>query len=151
MFKRQVLLECASALLIILFLYASVSKFLDFKTFTGEMNNQPLPNSWTPFLVWFIPCSEILISLALIAERTRLIGFYASLVLMSLFTLYSMAILLHFFAFVPCSCGGVIKKLTWPQHLVFNLFFVALSLSGIVFQRRKYFKAIFLTTKNSYQ
>jgi putative oxidoreductase len=151
MFKRQVLLECASALLIMLFLYASVSKFLDFKTFTGEMNNQPLPNSWTPFLVWFIPCSEILISLALIAERTRLIGFYAALVLMGLFTLYSMAILLHFFAFVPCSCGGVIKKLTWPQHLVFNLFFVALSLTGIVFQRRKYFKAIFLTTKNSYQ
>src|ERR1700759_2769149 len=109
MFKRQVLLECASALLIMLFLYASVSKFLDFKTFTGEMNNQPLPNSWTPFLVWFIPCSEILISLAFIPERTRLIGFYASLVLMGLFPLYSMAILLHFFAFVPCSCGGVIK------------------------------------------
>ncbi len=151
MFKRQVLLECASALLIMLFLYASVSKFLDFKTFTGEMNNQPLPNSWTPFLVWFIPCSEILISLALIAERTRLIGFYGSLVLMSLFTLYSMAILLHFFAFVPCSCGGVIKKLTWPQHLVFNLFFVTISIGGIVLQRRKYFASIFLTNKNSFQ
>jgi putative oxidoreductase len=151
MFKRQVLLECAAALLIMLFLYASVSKFLDFKTFTGEMNNQPLPNSWTPFLVWFIPCSEIIISVALVAERTRLIGFYGSLVLMSLFTLYSMAILLHFFAFVPCSCGGVIKKLTWPQHLVFNLFFVTISIGGIVLQRRKYFKSIFLTNKNSFQ
>ena len=66
MLKRQVVLECITALLILLFLYASVSKFLDFKRFIDEMNNQPLPNSWTPFLVWGIPCLEIAISAALI-------------------------------------------------------------------------------------
>lgn len=139
MIRRQVLIECIAALLIMLFLYASVSKFIDFKTFTGEMNNQPLPNSWTPFLVWFIPVSEIIISVALMTERTRLIGFSAALILMSLFTIYTAVILLHFFSYVPCSCGGVIKKLTWKQHLFFNLFFVALSLGGIILQRRKHF------------
>src|SRR6201999_871631 len=65
MFKRQVLLECISALLILLFVYASLSKFLDFHTFYHEMDNQPLPNSWTPFLVWFIPCMEVAISVSL--------------------------------------------------------------------------------------
>ena len=149
MFKRQILLECISALLIMLFLYASLSKFLDFYTFTGEMNNQPLPNSWTPFLVWFIPCSEILMCIALLFERTRLIGFYASLFFMSLFTIYSIFIVLNFFGRIPCSCGGVIKRLTWTQHIVLNLFFVALSISGIVLQRRKSFKSI-LITKNSF-
>ncbi len=149
MFKRQILLECISALLIMLFLYASLSKFLDFHTFTGEMNNQPLPNSWTPFLVWFIPCSEILMCIALLFERTRLIGFYASLFFMSLFTIYSIIIVLNFFGRIPCSCGGVIKRLTWNQHIVLNLFFVALSISGIVLQRRKFFKSI-LITKNSF-
>src|ERR1700761_6953488 len=111
MLKRQVLLECISALLILLFLYASLSKFMDFKTFTREMNNQPLPNSWTPFLVYFIPCTEILLSIFLIFERTRLLGFYGSLILMGLFTIYATVILLHFFGYVPCSCGGVIKRL----------------------------------------
>ena len=149
MFKRQVIIECIAALLILLFLYASLSKFLDFKTFTGEMNNQPLPNSWTPFLVWFIPCTEITISLALLFEYTRLLGLYASLILMSLFTVYTVIILLHFFSYVPCSCGGVIKRLTWRQHLVFNLFFVALSVLGIILQRRKHFKSI-LITQNSF-
>lgn len=149
MFKRQVIIECIAALLILLFLYASLSKFLDFKTFTGEMNNQPLPNSWTPFLVWFIPCTEIAISLALLFEYTRLLGLYASLILMSLFTVYTVIILLHFFSYVPCSCGGVIKRLTWRQHLVFNLFFVALSVLGIILQRRKHFKSI-LITQNSF-
>jgi hypothetical protein len=132
-----------------LFLYASVSKFLDFQRFIGEMNNQPLPNSWTPFLVWTVPSLEIAISLALIFERTRMVGLIASLVLMTLFTIYTAVILLHFFDYVPCSCGGVIRKLSWPQHLVFNLFFVALSVLGIILQRRSFFKSI-LITKNSF-
>ncbi|HWB91346.1 MAG TPA: MauE/DoxX family redox-associated membrane protein [Puia sp.] len=149
MFKKQVMLECISALLILLFLYASVSKFLDFKTFIKEMNNQPLPNSWTPFLVWFIPCAEILLSAALIFERTRLLGFYGSLVLMGLFTIYSIVILLHGFSYIPCSCGGVIKKLTWRQHLVLNLFFVTLSVVGVIYQRKKSFHSIIIT-KNSF-
>ena len=151
MFKKQVTLECISALLILLFLYASLSKFMDFKTFTGEMNNQPLPDSWTPFLVWFIPCTEVALSIALIFERTRLLGLYGSLVLMGLFTIYTSIILVHFFAYVPCSCGGIIKRLTWRQHLVFNLFFVALSISGVIIQRRKVYTSIIITkNKNSF-
>jgi putative oxidoreductase len=150
MFKRQVLLECISALLIMLFLYASLSKFLDFHTFIGEMNNQPLPKTWTPFLVWFIPCSEILICAALLFERTRLLGLYASLGLMSLFTIYSIIIILNFFGRIPCSCGGVIKRLTWRQHIVLNLFYMALSIAGIIIQRRKSFFKSTIITKNSF-
>jgi hypothetical protein len=149
MFKRQVMLECISALLILLFLYASVSKFLDFKTFFKEMYNQPLPKSWTPFLVWFIPCSEILLSAALIFERTRLLGLYGSLMLMGLFTIYAILILSHVFPYVPCSCGGVIKRLTWRQHLVLNLFYVTLSIIGVIAQRKKSFHSIIIT-KNSF-
>ena len=148
MFKKQVLLECISALLILLFLYASLSKFMDFRTFIKEMNNQPLPNSWTPFLVWFIPCTEILLSIFLIFERTRLLGFYGSLVLMGMFTIYALLILFHFFPYVPCSCGGVIKRLSWTQHLILNLFFVAISIVGVVIQSRKRFTQILVNQKN---
>ena len=144
MLKRQVVIECISALLILLFLYASVSKFLDFKRFIDEMNNQPLPNSWTPLLVWGIPFLEIAISATLLFEYTRLLAFYASLVLMILFTIYAIMILAHFFPYVPCSCGGMIRKLTWPQHLMLNLFYVALSVLGLILQRSKHFKHIFI-------
>lgn len=149
MFKRQVLLECISALLILLFLYTSLSKFMDFHSFTDDMNNQPFSNFWTPFLIWFVPCSELLICGLLLFERTRLYGFYGFLVLMSLFTIYTILVLSHFYDYVPCSCGGVIRRLTWPQHLFFNLFFVALSTLGIILQRRKVSKSI-LITKNSF-
>jgi len=147
--KKQVALECICALLILLFLYASVSKFLDFKTFIGQINNQPLPNSWTPFLVWTIPLLEISICVFLLFEYTRLIGLYASLFIMAVFTIYTGIVLLHFFPYVPCSCGGVIQKLTWGQHLFLNTFYVSLSILGIILQRRIYLNPIQITSKHS--
>jgi putative oxidoreductase len=135
--KRKIIIEIISSLLILLFLYASVSKWLAFKVFIGEMNNQPFPNWITPWLVWSIPIIEIGIVAGLILEKTRLFAFYASLFLMMAFTIYTVAILMHAFKYIPCSCGGVIRKLTWPQHLVFNLFFVGISLLGIILKRRE--------------
>jgi len=32
---------------------------------------------------------------------------------------------------LPCSCGGVIAKLSWNQHLLLNLGFVLLALGAI--------------------
>ncbi len=137
MVRKQVFLESISSLLILLFLYASISKFLDFSRFIDEMNNQPLPHFLKPFLIRGLPGLEILISITLIFECSRMAGLYASLILMTLFTLYTGLVLFHFFRYVPCSCGGVIRKLTWGQHMVFNLFFVGLALAGIILQRKR--------------
>lgn len=134
--KRKIIIEIISSLLILLFLYASVSKWLAFKTFIGDMNNQPFPNWMTPYLVVIIPVLEVLIAVGLIFEKTRVPALYASFVLMMAFTIYTVAVLSHAFKYVPCSCGGVIKKLTWPQHLFFNLFFVGISLLGIWLKKR---------------
>ena len=140
--KRKIIIEIISSLLILLFLYASVSKWLAFKLFIGEMNNQPFPNWLTPFLVWSIPFIEVIIAIGLIFEKTRILALYASLFLMLAFTIYTVVILLHAFKYIPCSCGGVIRKLTWPQHLFFNLFFVGISLLGIFLKKREPVHAI---------
>lgn len=135
--KRKIIIEIISSLLILLFLYASLSKWLSFRLFIGEMNNQPFPNWMTPYLVWSIPIIEVLIVVGLIFEKTRIPALYASFLLMLAFTIYTVAILFHAFKYIPCSCGGVIRKLTWPQHLFLNLFFVGISLLGIMLKRRK--------------
>jgi hypothetical protein len=133
--KRKIMVELIDSLLVLLFLYACSSKWVDFKLYIGDMNNQPFPNQLTPWLVWTIPPLELAVALALAFERTRLIGFYASLVLLMIFTIYTAAVLLHTFAYIPCSCGGMMRKLTWPQHLVFTFFFAVLSVLGIVLIR----------------
>ena len=134
--KRRLFLEIAVGLIILLFVYASTSKLIAFQKFVGEINNQPLPNSWTPFLSYSIPTAEIVIVILLISTRTRRVGFILSLALMSIFTIYAAIILLHGFSYVPCSCGGVIEHLTWMQHLLLNIFFVLLSSAGLILQRR---------------
>jgi len=139
--NKKVAIEIISSLLVLLFLYASLSKFFDFNHFIGEMNNQPFPNWMTPWLVWSIPLLEIAITLALVFERTRTKGLYASLILMTAFTIYTIAILLRMFGRIPCSCGGVIEKLTWQQHLLFNLFFVAISFAAILLRKPRVARA----------
>ncbi|MGK6342544.1 MauE/DoxX family redox-associated membrane protein [Chryseobacterium sp. DT-3] len=134
--KKRILTEVVVVLLVILFLYTAVSKFVDFKGFTYDLNNQPFPNDLTPILRWLIPITEISIVLTLLFERTRLIGLYASCILMGLFTVYTALVLFKVFDYVPCSCGGVIKNLTWPQHLFFNLFFVIISFLAIRANRK---------------
>jgi len=133
--NKQVYIDIAVLLLVILFLYTGISKFVDFKGFTYDLNNQPFPNILTAFLRWMVPLTEIAIVIALLFEKSRLIGLYASFLLMSMFTVYTALVLFHVFDYVPCSCGGVIKHLTWPQHLVFNIFFVLISYIAIRFYR----------------
>jgi hypothetical protein len=109
-----------------------MSKWMDLGRFAGDMNNQPFPHWMAAILTWSLPVVDIFIPLALIINRTRPAGLWASLIVMSLFTIYAGVILFHFFDRVPCGCGGVIRGLTWPQHLFFNLFFTLVSLSGIL-------------------
>jgi putative oxidoreductase len=135
--NKKLIIEIVVLLLVVLFLYTGVSKFVDFKGFTYDLDNQPFPNSFTPFLKWIVPLSEIAIVGALLFDKTRLIGFYASFVLMVLFTTYTALVLFHVFDYVPCSCGGVIKYLSWPQHLIFNLFFVVISYAAIRLSRQE--------------
>jgi hypothetical protein len=130
--KKETTIKIICTLLVFLFVYAAISKLTDFVGFTIDMNNQPLPRFLKPILVWAVPATELGITALLIFDTTRLAGLYASLVLMAAFTFYTAVILLHFFKYIPCSCGGIIKNLSWQQHLVFNLFFVLISLIGIV-------------------
>lgn len=135
--KRKLIVEVIAFLLMLLFLYASVSKWLTFTTFTNDINNQPFPNWLTPWITWTLPPLEVLITLALMFDRTRTAGLYASLILMTAFSMYTAAVLLRFFDYVPCSCGGIIRNLSWTQHLFLNLFFVAISIVGILLRRNE--------------
>jgi putative oxidoreductase len=135
--KRNLIIEVICSLLILLFVYTAGSKLLDLRTTYKEMNWQPFPNWTTPYLVWGISLLELAIAAMLLFNRTKNVGLWSSLVLMSFFTIYIAAILLNFFDRVPCSCGGVIKQLGWTNHLYFNLFFVGISICGLWLIKRQ--------------
>ena len=134
--KKNLISGILASLLILMFLYAATSKLMDFQTYERAMHNQPFPDWMAEALIYGIPPLEVIVSLLLFRDRTRLLGFYGSGVLMLAFTIYIAAILLHFFPWVPCSCGGVISHLGWGQHLIFNLFFLAVALWGMSLERQ---------------
>jgi hypothetical protein len=49
---------------------------------------------------------------------------------MTMFSGYIIAIL-NFSDYVPCSCGGILEKLGWTEHLAFNIAFMVLAVVGI--------------------
>lgn len=127
---KTIAIQCISALYILLFVYAALSKLLAFETFTLQLAQSPLLSAYAPFIAWTVPALEIGLSLLLLFSITRTIGFYAAFVLMVMFTVY-IFIILHYSDFVPCSCGGVLEDLSWNEHLVFNIVFILLAAVAI--------------------
>lgn len=77
-----------------------------------------------------IPVIEFGITALLIVPKWQLNGLYVSLGIMSIFTVYIIA-LLCFNDKLYCSCGGIIELLSWKQHLVFNATFVGFAIWAI--------------------
>ena len=129
--KNQLIPEAISFLLIFIFVYAAFSKILDFQKFRVQLGQSPMLTAFAGWVVWIIPAVEILISLMLAIPRYRLAGLYASFSLMVMFTAYIIAIT-RFSEYVPCSCGGVLQNMSWNQHLLFNIGFVLIALTGVI-------------------
>jgi len=133
--SRKTIIEIISALLILLFVYAAVSKLMAFDDFLSGLRTSPFIKPYAYFLVWTIPIIELSITVFLFIKATQLLGLYSAVVLLSLFTIYIIWVL-NFSPKVPCSCGGVIQSLSWRQHIIFNLAFLTLTIIGIMVQKK---------------
>jgi len=134
--RHKIILEILTALLILLWVYAAVSKLLDYDQFKWQLGNSPLIPLFVTVLAWLLPTIEIVTAGMLTVKSTRFYGFAASLFLLAVFTGYIAGMLL-FDSHLPCSCGGIISGFTWKEHLIFNLFFIVLSTVSIVLEKNE--------------
>jgi uncharacterized membrane protein YphA (DoxX/SURF4 family) len=129
--NKNFILNCICFLYAFLFVYAATSKVLDFENFRIQLGQSPLLSSFASLILFAVPAVEIIIAILLLIEKFRLIGLFSAYTLMVLFTAY-IYILLNYSAFVPCSCGGIIQKLSWSQHIIFNNCFIVLAGIAVV-------------------
>ncbi len=134
--KKKTIVEIIAYLFILLFVYASVNKLVDYENFSTELGKSPLLTAFADWVAWGIPVIELAVVVLLTVPKWCLAGFYAAFSLMTMFTAYIVAIL-KFSDFIPCSCGGVLQNMTWNQHLVFNIVFMLLALTGIMLYERQ--------------
>ena len=128
---KRTIVDIITYLYVLLFLYAATSKLIEYDKFLLQMSKSPIITDYAHILVWMVPALEIIISITLLIEKTKMAALYAAFGLMLMFTLYIYAIL-NYSDNIPCSCGGVLQRMTWDQHLIFNIFFVILGIIGII-------------------
>ncbi|MBZ4033822.1 hypothetical protein K6T82_03530 [Flavobacterium sp. 17A] len=129
--RKNLVIQLVSYLFVLLFVYAAISKLLDFQNFHVQLSQSPLLSVFSSWIAVLVPIAELFTAILLIVPSFRLWGFYFSLILMGMFTVY-IYIILHFSSFIPCSCGGVLEKMSWNVHLLFNLIFIVLAIWAIL-------------------
>jgi uncharacterized membrane protein YphA (DoxX/SURF4 family) len=138
--KKNILIEIISALFILLFIYTATSKLMDYVSFREVLKTSPLIGNWASTIAWLLPILEISIGLLLLLPKTRLLGLWSSFIVMIGFTAY-LVYMIYFTPNLPCSCGGVLKQMTWKEHLILNLAFIFLALIGLIINKRNTIKS----------
>lgn len=124
------IVEFISYFLILLFCYAGMSKLIDFENFQVQISESDLLNRFSELLPYTIIIVEFLIAGLLCYRKTRNIGLIGSFILILIFSGY-IALLLSKSKNLPCSCGGILEKMSWQQHLYFNVGCVLLAATAL--------------------
>ncbi|MDV3925516.1 tellurium resistance protein TerC [Elizabethkingia anophelis] len=133
---KTILVQFTTYFFILLFIYAAMSKLMDFEAFQVQLAQSPLLSAYAGAISYAVIILELIIAALLCLSKTRLTALYVSLGLMVSFTVY-IYLILNFSDFVPCSCGGILEKMGWTEHLIFNIVGVILALVSIFIMERK--------------
>lgn len=134
--RRPSTISLFIALLVLLFTYTGLSKLLERETFAFTLSRSPLLQTIAPFLSWALPISELLLVILLIIPALQIWGLRLSLLLLTLMTLY-LIYMIFYSNDLPCSCGGVLAKMSWGQHIFFNLGFIVLTGYCLLFRKKR--------------
>jgi len=133
---KTIFTNASSSLLFILFTYTAISKLADYDHFRYTLSTSYYTGKFASTLVWSLPIGELLVSGLLLFRKTRVWGLYGSFILMTTFTCY-IIFMLSYDQHLPCSCGGVIKQMSWKAHLYFNIVFTIISLSALLLEKTR--------------
>ncbi|WP_408582583.1 MauE/DoxX family redox-associated membrane protein, partial [Myroides odoratimimus] len=118
---------------VLLFVYAAISKLITFEAFQVQLTQSPLLSAYANIIAYLVIIVELVIALLLSLKQTKTLGLYLSYGLMVAFTIY-IYLILNYSDFIPCSCGGILEKMGWSEHLWFNVMVCVVGLFAIYFQ-----------------
>jgi uncharacterized membrane protein YphA (DoxX/SURF4 family) len=124
-------------LIAILFIYAGVYKIMDVEIFKSQMGESPLlPETLIPYIAIILPISEIVLGLCLIFNIQVLFSLWTSSLLMVFFSCY-LIILFTMYEKPPCACGGILSKMDYPEHIVFNIIYTLICIVAVYLYEKK--------------
>lgn len=119
-----------SYMLMVLWFYTVSDKVYDFDVYRHSMMVQVFSEAWASVLVYTLPATEWLAFCLLLFTPCRWFGLLLSSTLLVSFTIYVGLAVCGFYPKMPCSCGGLFRKLSWNGHLILNAGLSTLSVIG---------------------
>ena len=126
--KRNIFVESVIIIFMILFFYTAIHKLMVIPTLTYVLTKYPLIKYSPVLFAWALPIYELIIVGFLFFNRS--VGLRLSAFTMFCFSAY-VAYMYIFVPKLPCTCGGLIQQLNWPQHLAMNLALLLLAIIAI--------------------
>lgn len=135
--KKNSFINVSKILLMLMFAYAGVFKIADTSLFASQMKESPLiPTLIIPSLSIGLPVFELLLAFLLIFDKYTPLSLVTSFITMLFFSLY-LIMLVSLYEKAPCACGGILGKLGYTEHIIFNLFYLTISGLSIYFYDSK--------------
>lgn len=131
---RAVFIQIITALLIVLFVYAGISKYYERSLFEAQLSFYPYISGMAVPLSWLIPSANLFTAIVLMIPKINRPGLYVALAVLLCYTLY-LIVMLATQDDLPCSCGGIIKSLSWTEQVTLNLLLIILTLAALVLER----------------
>jgi hypothetical protein len=113
-----------------LFFYTAYAKIIDHARFLKGLTRVHLISGFAVFTSFAVPIVEIIVALLLLIPQTAKTGLYSFIAVMSAFTIYIISAMI-WEKNLPCHCGGAIEKLSWGQHIWFNLAFITIAIIAL--------------------
>jgi len=115
---------------IFLFVFSGYEKLVTHIQFLKGLEKVAIVGNYAFIISWLVPIAEIVISLLLVFPKTLKLGLNLFTSLMVIFTLYIGGVIL-WAENLPCHCNILVKQLSWPQHIIFNLAFIVIAIIGL--------------------
>lgn len=124
---RNIAVESICLLYLLLFSYTAINKLI---------LEVPISNStvWSSLIKWpvlLVSLLEFCLALLFVTEKKWFYGLLGSLSL-TILLLFHTYIIIQCESIIPCSCGFILDKINWKQHLIFNIFFTSLGLLSLL-------------------
>lgn len=125
-------------ILSLLFLYSGSYKIRNYNEFGITLyNSRLIPEITIGYLQILLPVIEIVVFILLNLKTTRLFTLKLSFFILSLYTIYLIA-LNNFSLFDGCSCGGIFVDLDYKEHILINFIFVFINGLLLFFEKKSF-------------
>ncbi|WON95048.1 MauE/DoxX family redox-associated membrane protein [Sphingobacterium sp. UGAL515B_05] len=127
------------AVMILFWVYVGIEKLWQPEAFKIALQQQPLISMYASVLFWLLPLSEVSIGLLLGFPTLRLQawGWRASMLLITLFSIYIGLGVLNVYDRKPCMCASFLSNISWTKHLLVNSLILIFSLAGWLINRSR--------------